>query len=118
MDPLSREFTITYGAPVQLAAGDRGGRARRDGLAAPDPGRGPDLLASVEITTTWTKRVQAGDEELRRAGVSIAFRQDGRWRNLTIVGMRMRMEGGWAICVITFVRISSGEVRGNGRRLR
>jgi len=68
VDPLSREFTISCGAALfnlRLAIAVAGHDATTWPL--PDPDRRPDLLASVEITTTRTKRPKAADEELYEA---------------------------------------------------
>jgi nitroreductase len=68
LDPLTREFTISCGAALfnlRLAIAVAGHDATT--WLLPDLGRSPDLLASVEITTTRTKRAKAADLELYEA---------------------------------------------------
>jgi nitroreductase len=68
VDPLTREFTISCGAALfnlRLAIAVAGHDATT--WLLPDLGRRPDLLASVEIVTTRTKRATAADVELYEA---------------------------------------------------
>jgi nitroreductase len=68
VDPLTREFTISCGAALfnlRLAIAVAGHDATT--WLLPDLTRRPDLLASVEIVTTRTKRAKAEDVELYEA---------------------------------------------------